>query len=227
MPFFSKHEEDVNVDVDFRRDSRTPERRHQPHYSRYEEDVNADVDFRRDFRAPERYQGHHNRYEEDVNVDVGYRKDYRAQEQHRNHQPHHDNYARHEEDVDVNLDVYKKVYHAPEHHKAQLSHEMIGGAAAFSAMKAYEDHQRSMGKPVSHAIGKEIIAGIAGKSSSSLLSTPLQEFQLTIFCVTRRALAGAEVDKLFETKGLDFFDRQKAKHHAERQAQKMLREEDW
>ncbi len=30
-------------------------------------------------------------------------------------------------------------------------------------------------------------------------------------------IAGAEVDKLFETKGLDFLDREKAKHHARQQ----------
>lgn len=33
------------------------------------------------------------------------------------------------------------------------------------------------------------------------------------------ALAGAEADKLFETKGLDFVDREEAKRHAKRQAE--------
>lgn len=32
------------------------------------------------------------------------------------------------------------------------------------------------------------------------------------------ALAAAEADKIFETKGLDFIDRQKAKHEAKKQA---------
>lgn len=34
-------------------------------------------------------------------------------------------------------------------------------------------------------------------------------------------IAGAEVDKLFETKGLDYVDREKAKHHAKKQAEEM------
>jgi hypothetical protein len=34
-------------------------------------------------------------------------------------------------------------------------------------------------------------------------------------------LAGAEVDKLFETKGLDEYDREKAKRHAKMQAEKL------
>ncbi len=42
------------------------------------------------------------------------------------------------------------------------------------------------GKPVSHSFAKEMIAGIAG----------------------------AEVDRLAETKGEDFVDRERAKHHA-------------
>lgn len=34
-------------------------------------------------------------------------------------------------------------------------------------------------------------------------------------------IAGAEVDKLFETKGLDYMDREKAKHQAKKQAEEM------
>ncbi|WVO15192.1 hypothetical protein L204_102839 [Cryptococcus depauperatus] len=79
-------------------------------------------------------------------------------------------------------------------HKARLSHELIGGAAGFEAMKAYEDHVAAKGQPPSHALAKEIIAGFAA----------------------------AEVDKLFETKGLDEFDREKAKRHAKQQAEEAL-----
>ncbi|KAH8915747.1 hypothetical protein BT69DRAFT_1251206 [Atractiella rhizophila] len=78
-----------------------------------------------------------------------------------------------------------------EGHKAHWSHELIGGAAAFAAAKAYEEKQARDGKPANHALAKELIAGIAG----------------------------AEVDKLFETKGLDFIDREKAKHHAKKEAE--------
>ncbi|KAL7423657.1 hypothetical protein Q5752_001238 [Cryptotrichosporon argae] len=76
-------------------------------------------------------------------------------------------------------------------HKAALSHELIGGAAAFEAMKAYEQHEAREGKAPSHEKAKEIIAG----------------------------LAGAEIDRLFETKGLDMYDREKAKYEARKQAE--------
>ncbi|WVQ68478.1 uncharacterized protein L199_006686 [Kwoniella botswanensis] len=77
-----------------------------------------------------------------------------------------------------------------EEHKSKLSHELIGGAAGFEAMKAYENHLRNEGKPPNHAFAKELIAGFAA----------------------------AEVDKLFETKGLDAYDREEAKRHAKAQA---------
>lgn len=38
------------------------------------------------------------------------------------------------------------------------------------------------------------------------------------------ALAGAEADKLFETKGLDFLDREKAKHEAKKNAERIYDE---
>lgn len=49
------------------------------------------------------------------------------------------------------------------------------------------------GKTVSHAFAKELLAGFAG----------------------------AEVDKLAETKGLDEYDRERAKRHASRSAEEM------
>lgn len=54
------------------------------------------------------------------------------------------------------------------------------------AAKAYENHCRENGKPESHAEAKEILAGFAG----------------------------AFIDREFETRGLGFMDREKAKHHA-------------
>jgi hypothetical protein len=53
------------------------------------------------------------------------------------------------------------------------------------------------GEPVKHQFAKELLAGIAG----------------------------AEVDKLVETKGLDYIDREKAKRHAERQAEHLYNEQ--
>jgi hypothetical protein len=84
----------------------------------------------------------------------------------------------------------------PDEHKSSWSHELIGGAAGFAAMKAYEAKEAREGKPQSHALAKEILAGIAA----------------------------AEADKLFETKGLNFLDREKAKHQAKKAAEQMYEE---
>ncbi|KAH8118277.1 hypothetical protein DFH11DRAFT_1566612 [Phellopilus nigrolimitatus] len=77
-------------------------------------------------------------------------------------------------------------------HKASLSHELISGAAGVStyeAAKAYENHVAENGEPDSHAKAKEIFAGFAG----------------------------AFIDREVETKGLDFIDRERAKHQAHEQ----------
>ncbi|KAH9047685.1 putative phosphoglycerate mutase family protein [Lactarius hengduanensis] len=89
-------------------------------------------------------------------------------------------------------DTYNNVQ--PHEHEAKLSHELIAGAAAYEAAKAYEDHSARNGKPSSHAKAKEIFAG----------------------------LAGVAVDRLVETKGLDFIDKQKAKRGAERYAEEQI-----
>ncbi|KAI4591528.1 hypothetical protein LQW54_010041 [Pestalotiopsis sp. IQ-011] len=93
---------------------------------------------------------------------------------------------------DNNRDSHQEVY-GDGGHEAKFSHELVGGAAAFEAMKLFEDKQRREGKTVSHGFAKEMLAGIAG----------------------------GEVDKLFETKGLDEIDREKAKRHAKQQAEQM------
>ncbi|KAI1305732.1 hypothetical protein F5Y03DRAFT_394919 [Xylaria venustula] len=83
--------------------------------------------------------------------------------------------------------------YADEPHQSHLSHEIVAGGAAFEAMKLFEDRQRNEGKPVNHAFAKELLVGFAG----------------------------AEVDKLFETKGLDALDREKAKHQAKKHAEEL------
>jgi hypothetical protein len=50
-----------------------------------------------------------------------------------------------------------------------------------------------IGQPVSHAFAKEMLAG----------------------------LAGAEVDKLAETKGEDFFDKERSKHEAKKRSENL------
>jgi hypothetical protein len=79
-------------------------------------------------------------------------------------------------------------------HKSKVSHELLAGAAAFEAAKAYENHLAKEGKPVNHAVAKELIAGFAG----------------------------AFIDREVETKGLDFIDKEKAKHAAKQQAEEAL-----
>ncbi|KAH8751440.1 hypothetical protein BGZ57DRAFT_913675 [Hyaloscypha finlandica] len=77
--------------------------------------------------------------------------------------------------------------------ESSFGHEALAGAASFGAFKMFEDRQRKEGKPVSHQFAKELLVG----------------------------LAGAEVDKLAETKGMDFIDRENAKHHAKQQVEGM------
>jgi len=83
--------------------------------------------------------------------------------------------------------AYDQVVNAP--HKAELSHELTAAAASYEAAKAYENHCKENGKPESHAKAKELLA----------------------------AFSGAFVDRVVETKGLDFVDKEKAKHHAKQE----------
>ncbi|KAH9951577.1 hypothetical protein B0H21DRAFT_800829 [Amylocystis lapponica] len=83
--------------------------------------------------------------------------------------------------------AYEQVNNAP--HKAELSHELIAGAASYEAAKAYEKHVAANGQPASHAQAKELLAGFAG----------------------------AFIDRMAETKGLDYVDKARAKHQAEQQ----------
>ncbi|KAF8729789.1 hypothetical protein AX14_006038 [Amanita brunnescens Koide BX004] len=77
----------------------------------------------------------------------------------------------------------------PSAHKLDLTHGLIAAAAAYEGAKAYQDHLAKHGKPSSHAEVKNIIA----------------------------AGAGALIDQLVETKGLDLIDKAKAKHDATKQ----------
>ncbi len=100
----------------------------------------------------------------------------------------------------------------PSHHSS-WTHEVVAGAAGFEgnihiifdlseiisiylALRAYENHCRETGEQVSHPVMKEMLAGFAA----------------------------AEVDKLFETKGLDTLDREEAKRRAVHQAHQLAEE---
>lgn len=96
--------------------------------------------------------------------------------------------------VSILLHVYGSIDNQdPQQHQAKFSHEAVGFGAGFVAMREYEKRQERNGDPVRHEFAKEMIAGIAG----------------------------AEVDKLFETKGLNFLDREEAKRHARKQAEQL------
>ncbi|KAI9287234.1 ricin B lectin domain-containing protein [Umbelopsis sp. AD052] len=55
-------------------------------------------------------------------------------------------------------EAHREVY---KERKAHLSHEVIAGAAAFEAVRAYAHHQQNEGKPIAHPHAKEAIAAIA------------------------------------------------------------------
>ncbi|KAJ7227181.1 hypothetical protein GGX14DRAFT_628658 [Mycena pura] len=74
-------------------------------------------------------------------------------------------------------------------HTGDLSHELLAGAAAFAASREYEKHVEKNGKPVSHADAKSLLAGFAA----------------------------AFIDHEVETRGLDAFDKEKAKREAAKQ----------
>src|SRR2546423_1403748 len=78
-------------------------------------------------------------------------------------------------------------------HEGHLSHEIIAGAAAFEAFRAYEKKREKEGHHSNHALAKEMLA----------------------------AIVAAEADKLIETKGLDYLDREKAKKDAKHAAEKL------
>ncbi|KAH9969735.1 hypothetical protein BC827DRAFT_1262935 [Russula dissimulans] len=77
-------------------------------------------------------------------------------------------------------------YQSGPKHEGSVSHELIAGAASYEAAKAYENHVAENGRPDSHAKAKELIAGFAG----------------------------GYVDKEFETHGLNYLDKEKAKYQA-------------
>ncbi|QPC70473.1 hypothetical protein HYE68_001225 [Fusarium pseudograminearum] len=93
--------------------------------------------------------------------------------------------------------AYDQVTQRP--HEAEWSHELIGGAAAYEAAKAYEDHVARNGQPDSHAKAKEILAGFVG----------------------------AFVDREVETRGLDFIDAEKAKRHGREHVEEQLTVDSW
>ncbi|KAJ9113054.1 hypothetical protein QFC22_006150 [Naganishia vaughanmartiniae] len=88
----------------------------------------------------------------------------------------------------------EQAYQQVNERDGSVSHELVGGAAAFLAMRAYEKKQDEEGKPQSWETAKELMA----------------------------AIAGAEADKLIETKGLNEVDALRARHNAQENAKHAL-----
>ncbi|KAE8150839.1 hypothetical protein BDV25DRAFT_139434 [Aspergillus avenaceus] len=79
-------------------------------------------------------------------------------------------------------------------HENHLTHDLIGGAAGYEAIKKFNEYQEKNGKVVEHAQAKEIIGGFAA----------------------------AAITGLFETKGLDQVDKIKAHHEAKKHAEEAV-----
>ncbi|KAJ5094510.1 hypothetical protein N7456_010371 [Penicillium angulare] len=79
-------------------------------------------------------------------------------------------------------------------HENHITHDLIGGAAGYEAIKKFNEYQEKHGKVVEHAQAKELIGGFAVA-----------------------ALTG-----LFETKGLDQIDKFKAQHAAKQHAEEAV-----
>jgi len=88
-------------------------------------------------------------------------------------------------------DIYNHPGPAQEEHKASWTHEAVAAAAGFAATQAWEAHVKAGGKEPSHEVMMETLS----------------------------AIAAAEVDKLIETKGLNWIERERAQHDAVVQAQ--------
>jgi hypothetical protein len=58
-------------------------------------------------------------------------------------------------------DAYDQVYGGglPHH---QMTHELLAGAAAFEAMRLFEQHREREGIPEHHQLAKELLAGFVG-----------------------------------------------------------------
>lgn len=114
-------------------------------------------------------------------------------------------------------------YNGEPHHKAKFGHEALAGAASFGAFKLFEDRQRREGKPgperssvpPEHWISSRAIkvheTTVKVNADTNLTGKPVSHAFAKELLV---GIAGAEVDKLIESKGLDYIDRKKAHQHA-------------
>ncbi|GJJ68918.1 hypothetical protein EMPS_01264 [Entomortierella parvispora] len=71
----------------------------------------------------------------------------------------------------------------------------------------------------------ELIAGAAAFQAAKLYEQQHPGDKHSLSKEILAGMAGAEADKLFETKGLDFLDREKAKHQAKKEAERLYDEQ--
>ncbi|KAI9931800.1 hypothetical protein ASPWEDRAFT_180911 [Aspergillus wentii DTO 134E9] len=90
-------------------------------------------------------------------------------------------------------DSYNQVQQS-QGHEAHITHDLIGGAAGYEAVKKFNEYQAQHGKVVEHGQAKELIGGFAA----------------------------AALTNLFETKGLDQVDKIKAQHAAKKHSEEHL-----
>ncbi|EJT98330.1 hypothetical protein DACRYDRAFT_70765 [Dacryopinax primogenitus] len=81
--------------------------------------------------------------------------------------------------------------------RAHLTYEIIAAAAGFAAMRMWEDNLRQQGHAPHHSLARELLA----------------------------AFAAAEIEKLVETKGLAWLDKERAKREAAQSADRLVREQ--
>lgn len=118
-------------------------------------------------------------------------------------------------------------YNQPDHN-AKFSHELVAGAASFEGMKLFEDHQRKegkylkspkleallahdlLGKPVSHAFAKELLAGFAGGEVDKLAETH-----------GKTSVSNGKTASLTPFLGMNEYDKMRAHHQAKENAQNL------
>jgi hypothetical protein len=88
--------------------------------------------------------------------------------------------------TDKGEDSYEQVYNNDnfEENKSSFGHELVAGGAAFAGFKAFEDHQRKEGKPVSHAFAKELVAGFAAAEVDKVSTPVLYPSELGLTTIT-------------------------------------------
>jgi hypothetical protein len=120
-------------------------------------------------------------------------------------------------------DQHDEVY--GDRHEGKFSHELLAGGAGFAAMKYFEDQQRRKGE---WWTGEVLGRGEQSTFAEGLLIGGDVIGETVNHSFAKELLAGfasAEVDKLVESKGLDYIDREKTKHHAKKQAEHLYDEQ--